>query len=581
MPKFAARALLALLLALLGVLVATGDPSAERQLVGDEPTYLMQAASLAFDGDLLYTAADLERFVALWGVRPDGLILDSADDGATIRFSKPAAYAMAVAPFVRLAPLRGARWGNLFYLAVAAALVTLVLERRLGPAAALWVATWIFASVAFAYVFWRQADLFLLSVVAAALALAFARWPESDLAPGRLDSPHRWWVVGALLALVVLGKPIYAPLLLPVALAARRERRALARLAAAGAAVILLTFGPAAARGDAWSSYRAERQSFQSPEGFPGVDFPTERWRDIVDSRGSRHWRIASTFEPRQTAWNVAYLLTGRHVGLLPYFLPLLLGVVAMRRDAVSIGLLLAVVTSLAALLWIRPENFYGGGGAIANRYFLPLYPAFWLLAARPRPARIADPATVIWPLLLALAAAPWLLALWRSPAAPFVNERGGYGYVSPAAQRLLPYETTQSHLKPSGSEDVIHGGLWVKSLSPVVRAEAAGERLRLRGSGPAELLYSSKEPVERLELVLDSPHADEAVVRGGQMLEREIDGDRLRVVIAPRQRSRHASWWTETPWRFYELRLVAPGPWARSTLKIRRAPAPSDGAAP
>src|SRR5690606_19768531 len=107
--------------------------------------------------------------------------------------------------------------------------------------------------------------------------------------------------------------------------------------------------------------------------------------------------------------------------------------------------------------------------------------------------------------------------------------ERGGYGYVSPAAQRLLPYETTQSHLKPSGSEDVIHGGLWVKSLSPVVRAEAAGERLRLRGSGPAELLYSSKEPVERLELVLDSPHADEAVVQGGQMPEREIDGGRRR----------------------------------------------------
>ncbi len=570
MPKSAARALLALLFVALAALIALRELPRRDRLVGDEATYLMQAESLAFDGDLEFTRGDHDRFVALHGVKPEGLILQSADDGGTITYSKPAAYAVAIAPFVRLAPRRGAELANLVFLALAAALATRSLEGRLGEAAALWVAVWIFASVVFAGVFWRQADLFLLSLVAAALALAFL---PTDGEASRLAAPQRWWAVAGLLALVVLAKPIYAPLLLPVALAARGERRALARLAAGGVAAALLLVGLAVARGAAWSSYRAERQSFQSPEGFPGVDFAASEWRRIVDQRGSHQWRIDSTFEPRQTAWNVAYLLVGRHVGLLPYFLPLLLGLVALRADAARVALLLAAGATLAALLWIRPENFWGGGGALANRYFLPLYPAFWFLAGRRRSA--------LWPVAAALAALPWMLPLWISPARPFVDARGGYGHVSAAARRLLPYETTQSHLKPSGSEDVIHGGLWVKSLSPVTRAEKAGERLRLRGAGAAELLFASATPVERLELVLDSPFAAQVAVRGGRVLDRSVDDGRLRLILAPRVRARHASWWSAEPWWFYRLSLEAPAPWARSVLTLRRAPEPGVADAP
>lgn len=570
MPKSAARALLALLFVALAALIALRELPRRDRLVGDEATYLMQAESLAFDGDLEFTRGDHDRFVALHGVKPEGLILQSADDGGTITYSKPAAYAVAIAPFVRLAPRRGAELANLVFLALAAALATRSLEGRLGEAAALWVAVWIFASVVFAGVFWRQADLFLLSLVAAALALAFL---PTDGEASRLAAPQRWWAVAGLLALVVLAKPIYAPLLLPVALAARGERRARARLAAGGVAAALLLVGLAVARGAAWSSYRAERQSFQSPEGFPGVDFAASEWRRIVDQRGSHQWRIDSTFEPRQTAWNVAYLLVGRHVGLLPYFLPLLLGLVALRADAARVALLLAAGATLAALLWIRPENFWGGGGALANRYFLPLYPAFWFLAGRRRSA--------LWPVAAALAALPWMLPLWISPARPFVDARGGYGHVSAAARRLLPYETTQSHLKPSGSEDVIHGGLWVKSLSPVTRAEKAGERLRLRGAGAAELLFASATPVERLELVLDSPFAAQVAVRGGRVLDRSVDDGRLRLILAPRVRARHASWWSAEPWWFYRLSLEAPAPWARSVLTLRRAPEPGVADAP
>ena len=43
-------------------------------LVGDEATYMMAAQSLAWDFDVRYTRGDYDRFVAQWGVKPDGLI---------------------------------------------------------------------------------------------------------------------------------------------------------------------------------------------------------------------------------------------------------------------------------------------------------------------------------------------------------------------------------------------------------------------------------------------------------------------------------------------------------------------------
>ncbi len=60
--------LAALLLATL-VGAATFDRRSWPGLVGDEATYLMAAASLAWDQDLRYERADYDRFFARWGAR--------------------------------------------------------------------------------------------------------------------------------------------------------------------------------------------------------------------------------------------------------------------------------------------------------------------------------------------------------------------------------------------------------------------------------------------------------------------------------------------------------------------------------
>src|SRR5205085_4960316 len=105
--KILAWALLALLLAATLLGAATFDRRRWPSVVGDEATYLMAAQSLAWDGDLRYSRADHKRFVAQWGVQPDGLILQSADRGRTLIYGKPTTYPLFLAPFLRLAPTRG------------------------------------------------------------------------------------------------------------------------------------------------------------------------------------------------------------------------------------------------------------------------------------------------------------------------------------------------------------------------------------------------------------------------------------------------------------------------------------------
>ena len=92
-------AILALLLAATLVGAVSFDRRSWPGLVGDEATYLMQAQSLAWDFDLRYSRRDFDRFVAQRGVNPDGLILQSADSGRTLTYSKPASYAAWIAPF--------------------------------------------------------------------------------------------------------------------------------------------------------------------------------------------------------------------------------------------------------------------------------------------------------------------------------------------------------------------------------------------------------------------------------------------------------------------------------------------------
>lgn len=545
-------AVLGLLLAAMLTAAVTLDRRDWPELIGDEATYLMAAQSLAWDFDVRYSREDYDRFVSQWGRKPDGLILQSADGGKTLVYGKPAAYPLYLAPFVRLSPTRGAGIANALLLALAAVMAARALQPRIGPAAPLWVAVWIFASVAFAYVFWIHSDLFLMCLAAIALALLY----------GTVSTPGRWATAGALLGIVILSRPLYAGLLLPAALAVwskqpREHRKRAVAILVAGAAglMALAALSSLAARGT-WTSYGGDRQSFYSYTGFPAVDAAAANWGEQIAERGTHSWVKEETlemgFDARQTAWNVLYYLAGRHVGILPYFLPLVLGCLAFRPGEGRWALVPAVALAAAALFWLRPFNFYGGGGALANRYFLPLYPAFWFLAARPvRPAWGVLGAAVVTAF-----AAPFLLPLWSAPRAFPLNTEGGYRYVGSFARRHLPFETTLSHLKPSGREDFVHHGLWIKLLDPSLTPESNGDRLRLAPGKSGDLLVGSDHPLAGIRLRMPPSGPDKMAVSGAEVVQairRSDGGTTLR--LRPRLRAHHRMWWMDD-YYLYELRI-------------------------
>lgn len=546
---------------------ATFDRSQWPGLRGDEATYLMAAQSLAWDLDLQYSKGDFDRFVERWERQPEGLILQKDRSGAGLTYGKPSLYPLLLAPFVRLAPLRGPFIANALLLAMAGLAAALCLRRRLGSAAPVFVAAFLFASVAFDHVFWVHSDLFLMSLVALALSLAyggvqqqprFAEVYEDVLTQGAWRFAVRWLVVGVALGIVTLSRPFYAAVLLPVALAVPRARRRQGLLALAlGAGAFLLAAGAVnfSVRGT-WSSYGGERQGFYSYTGFPEVSLPADRWREGPELPGASwvrpgFWRVG--FDTAQAAWNVVYFLAGRHVGVLPYFLPLLLGLVAFGSAQRRWTLLLAVALALAGFFLLRPFNFWGGGDALGNRYFLPLYPAFWFLATRPRSSA--------WAVAVALAAAPFLWPTWSQPRAYPIDENGGYHHVSGAAKRWLPYETTQSHLKPSGHEDAAQNGLWIKSLAPGSSRRSEGRLLHLEAGGRAELLVGYPRPLESVFLKFQPPAPARLEVEASLLGESVLlaNGGAIFEIFLPRQRARHRMWWTDQDVFLYTLKFALP----------------------
>ncbi|MDX1631665.1 MAG: hypothetical protein R3234_07380 [Thermoanaerobaculia bacterium] len=553
---------LVLLLAALLAGAVTFDRREWRGLLGDEATYLMQSQSLAWDQDLRYTADDFRRFRDQWDRPPDGLILQSSDGGDTLVYGKPFFYGLWLAPFVRIAPVRGAAIANTVLLAFAAIVTARTLKAHLGAMAPLWTTVFVFGSVLFAHVWWAHADLFLACLLALALAVVY-RGPggsEEDSGPARARS---WAFAGGLVAVVTLSRPFYGALLLPVALATSGARRRKQLLALGGGFLLVLGLSLAAnfaVRGT-WTAYGATRAGFYSHTGFPEIDSAVALEKRFSERPGAGAWvgegKLGYHISPRLLAYDLLYFLSGRHVGIGPYFLPFLLGFAAFSPRRGRWALPVAVALATAGFLYVRAFNFYGGGGALANRYFLPLYPALWFVAGRRIRTRRALGAAVI----VVLAAAPFLWPLWSEPRRYPLVEDGATGYVSRTARALLPYETSLSHLKPAGREDRNHHGLWIKFLAPEPRPVSGGDWFRLSPASSGEILVGHSRPLEELILEVRPPAPRGLHLKGTESGEPRVREGLIRYLVDPgRPTARHRMWWTRNDVWLYRFEIAHEG---------------------
>ena len=86
---------------------------------------------------------------------------------------------------------------------------------------------------------------------------------------------------------------------------------------------------------------------------------------------------------------NLGYFWFGRFGGVAGYFLPVLTAVLLFlalgpRRDEGWLALA-AIAASWLFYIWIIPDNWYGGGGTVGNRYFLNLLPLALFLVPKGR----------------------------------------------------------------------------------------------------------------------------------------------------------------------------------------------------
>jgi len=556
----AARAVLAVAAC---VLVALAFAARIPQFWADGATYHAMAWSLAEDGDLRYEARDIFRVRRELPSGPQGIFLKRASGGLIgdraagfpwlrrvgekeprIYFAKAFLYPLAAAPFVKLFGTRGLLITNALCLCLAIALAYSELRRHASPGRALAAALLLFlGTVAPLYLIWPQPELFNLALVAAAL-VAWRR--------------ERPLLSAVLIGLAAYSKPYNVLLALPLGVeplwrgspSFAKGLAASALRAAVVAATVLALFGANRAITGEMNYQGGERKTFYGTFPFEtqavtfgnsGIWATTNELGPSVDESGAeataaRPARGAAP--PRSGAEmrasflrNLGYFWVGRYAGVIPYFFPAFVALVLflVRGPRTPAGWLAVAALALSYLfyIWAIPDNWYGGGGTIGNRYFLNLLPLAILFV--PRGAE--------W----AVAASGVLCALWLAPvfAAPVAHSLRPGDHAMHQPFRALPPELTMLNdlsvftdpwrkKRPVGDTegdarrnqpaDPQAYYLYFPDDGTFGREEREGvPGFWLRGGTRAEVILRALEPVRKIKVaVTGGPAGDEVAVSSG-----------------------------------------------------------------
>ncbi len=396
---------------------------------GDEATYVGMAASLAYDGDLQYTAEDYQRMRGWYRSGPEGIFL-KRDSAGALHFAKAYVYAVVALPFA-WAGLRGLLLLNLLCVALSIAAGHWWLKgRSKSIPALLYSIVFAGASATALYSAWLTPEILNYTLVFLAFVIG---WPRSHEGS---PSAIRTLLALAVLAAATFSKPLNALLALPLVLSHPRValRVAAVHLATFALAVGLLFGVNLALTGDL--NYQGgERKTFYGrfPFDEQGGSFDTTgigRATQTIETPIGSEARLSML--PRN-AW---YFLAGRHFGLIPFgwpwLLSLLMWAVIQRpkplREWVLAGSVIA--TAVATMVWM-PYTWFGGGGPIGNRYFLSVAASLFFLT--PALTTAAIPA----------AAAAGLFFMAPLYAAPFQMAKEPWRATQHMLSRVLPLEMT------------------------------------------------------------------------------------------------------------------------------------------
>lgn len=342
----------------------------------DESTYFSIIQSLAFDGDLEYTRADIVRIREIFWVGPTGVFLKKGHDGR-LYYAKSFIYPLAVAPFFRLFGTHGILLANglmIFFVL----LMGFLLLRQHHPQEKSFTLTiiYLFSSITFIYIWWITADLFNFFINFAALFFFFYHFKK----------PAWNSLAGLFFAAAVFSKPnniLHIGILFLLLLYQKDWKKFLSMALICLLVLSSLLYFNYIQTG-AFNYMSGERRSFYGNFPFERPDFTFAGGFPMSsDNYWSRFY-----LSPAIALLNLFYYIFGRFTGMIVYFpsaLFLLLLFFFQKKKPEDWFLLAAIGVAIFFYIMITPDNYFGGGGSLGNRYFFNIFPLLFFLGYRGR----------------------------------------------------------------------------------------------------------------------------------------------------------------------------------------------------
>ncbi len=390
--RVAFAALLLIFLFFLGFSLFVNLPALQKHfLFADEAIYYALTQSVAQDGDLEYTNKDLLRYYQAFPSGPLGIFLKKGKDNK-IFFAKSFAYPLFAAPFVKVLGSNGflVFHSLLLFLILFMGYTYFSLSNR-PSLSLLYTLTFLFASIAVVYFIWISPDFFNFFLVFAVAFLWLYKMKYSEKEnqvkiQNKLQSflLSDWtdYLASALVGIAFFSKPPNIVLMGPLVLYVLFKKRFLKALLMV--LVFLLVSGffwgtNYLATGE-WNYQGGERKTFYGP-------YPLEKEGMTFDSLGhemtSEGYGGKHLLPPRVFIYNLFYYFWGRFTGITWYFFPALLFLILFffgKKRSYQWLIFTALLAEILIYIILMPDNYAGGGGALANRYFLNIYPLFLFL---------------------------------------------------------------------------------------------------------------------------------------------------------------------------------------------------------
>jgi hypothetical protein len=510
-------------------------------LFADQAVYYAMTQSVARDLDLEYTKKDLIRYYHDFMAGPQGIFLKKARNGK-IFYAKSWAYSLFAAPFVRVFGTNGFFVFHSFLLLIVMILGYAYFSLANSPLTSIsYLLSFLFGSVAGVYYLWISPDFFNFCLVFIIVFLwiykikrreAAASTPPAGASRSFLLSPGTDYLAACLVGLAVFSKPPNIILMGPLVLFALIEKKFFKALVLT--VVFLLTigllFGANYLLTSDWNYQGGERKTFIEK-------FPLERDDATFDSLGgtmtSENYFQRFLIPPKFILFNIFYYFFGRFTGITWYFFPAFLALILFFRSRRGITDWLTLITLAGGILIyivLTPEFYGGGGGSLANRYFLNIYPLFLFLPSAKKSWRQV---VLIW-VVAAVFISQILVSPFRSSAQPATHAKR-------FPIKALPVEMTQVNNFPTNTNPkAFRVSIWPDKPHPQreflhflddnfhPREEPTG--IWTRGDKTCEFILKTYYPLREIGVrLLNNPRSNNEITV-------KVEGQKQKIVLQSKQ---------------------------------------------